>query len=90
MLGKAQCSVTQRTLARHAVTSQVVADGAGAAAAVLRGGEAELRTSSVVDLARVSPCVGSRSRDDGSRRVMRHLEREWVSHPIFFSTCQCV
>lgn len=54
-LGAAPHAVPSRTFAGHAVAAQVVADGAGAAAAVLRGGEAELRTSSVVDLARVPP-----------------------------------
>lgn len=58
MLGVDGCIVThlgKRTFARHAVTTQVVANGAGAAAGVLRGGEAELRASSVVYLAWVSP-----------------------------------
>lgn len=42
------------TFTRHAVTAQVVSDGARTAPGVLRGGEAELRALSVVYLARVS------------------------------------
>jgi hypothetical protein len=44
---------TTRTLAGHAVGAEVVAQGAGTAARVLRGGETELGTSPVVGLARV-------------------------------------
>lgn len=42
------------TFTRYAVTKQVVANCAGAASGVLRGGEAELWAASVVDLAQVS------------------------------------
>lgn len=44
----------KHTLAWHAVTTQVVANSAGAASGVLRCGEAELWASSVVNLALVS------------------------------------
>lgn len=53
--GRIVTHLGKHTFARHAVTTQVVANGAGAAAGVLRGGEAELRASSVVYLAWVSP-----------------------------------
>lgn len=66
--GRIVTHLGKRTFARHAVATQVVANGAGAAAGVLRGGKAELRASSVVYLAWVSPWAPSTT---NRRQVMR-------------------
>ena len=59
----------KRTFARHAVATQVVANGAGAAAGVLRSGEAKLWAAAVVYLARVSSWMLSTTRQEARNKV---------------------
>lgn len=74
------------TFTGHAISSQVVANSAGAATGVLRSGETELWASSVVCLARVSSWMLSTA---SKRQTVRYHKCMWVVC-VFLCVCPCL
>lgn len=66
-----------RTLARRAIATQVVANGAGAAAGVLWSREAQLRASSVVYLALISSWLLKQNQQTHHQQACPSLSITW-------------
>lgn len=83
-----------RTLARRAIATQVVANGAGAAAGVLWSWEAQLRASSVVYLARISSWLLKQNQQTDNSKAPSAGMSIWtfvngVREAAYLSGCPC-
>lgn len=81
-----------RTLARRAIATQVVANGAGAAAGVLWSREAQLRASSVVYLALISSWLlkqNQQTDDSDAPSAGMSISVNHVREAAYLSGCPC-